>query len=46
VQAIAEAHGATLTVRAPAGGGLEVEAGFPVPAEAEQASGLLTTAGS
>jgi signal transduction histidine kinase len=46
VQATAEAHGATVTVRAAAGGGLEVEVGFPVPAGAEQASGLLTTAGT
>ena len=32
VQAIASAHDATLAVRAEFGGGLEVEASFPVPA--------------
>jgi signal transduction histidine kinase len=31
VAAIAEAHGATLALRPPAGGGLEVEVRFPVP---------------
>jgi signal transduction histidine kinase len=38
VQAIADAHGAVLTVRPPGGGGLEVEVGFPAhpgPAAAE-----------
>jgi signal transduction histidine kinase len=34
VQAIAEAHGATLTLRPPSGGGLEVEVGFPATAGA------------
>ena len=45
VAAVAEAHAATVTVRAPAAGGLEVEIGFPVPAAAEQAAGLVTAAG-
>jgi signal transduction histidine kinase len=33
VQAIAEAHGAALTLRPPGGGGLEVEVGFPLRAQ-------------
>jgi 2-hydroxychromene-2-carboxylate isomerase len=46
VAAIAEAHGATVTVRPPASGGLEAEIGFPVPAAPEQPARLLITAGS
>jgi signal transduction histidine kinase len=38
VQAIANAHGATLAVRPPGGGGLEVEVGFPVQAQARGAA--------
>jgi signal transduction histidine kinase len=45
VQAIADAHGATLAIRPPRGGGLEVEVGFPVRASCDAGAGQAATVG-
>jgi signal transduction histidine kinase len=42
VRAIADAHGASLSIRPQAGGGLRVEAAFPRPARSSGAEGQVT----